>query len=176
MKGVHGVVGHHVQLGVLVGGEVLCLERFSAPDAVINYTRIAGPLPTRRPAASCSWPTVSPSSRSASWQATPPPRPASAPLLRALLASARAQGFILCPGYLHVEAYGITAPIHETRGQVIASLSVIVPNDDGARGPRPGRQNGRRGHHARTGRDSRGNLVGLSWLPGLNIPGHFASH
>ncbi|MFL4909246.1 IclR family transcriptional regulator [Streptomyces sp. MMS24-I2-30] len=31
MEGVHDVVGHHVQLGVLDGGEVLFLERLSAP-------------------------------------------------------------------------------------------------------------------------------------------------
>ncbi|MFD7700693.1 IclR family transcriptional regulator [Streptomyces caelestis] len=45
MEGVHDVVGHHVQLGVLDGDEVLFLERLSAPNAVINYTRIAGRLP-----------------------------------------------------------------------------------------------------------------------------------
>ncbi|MFD9290301.1 IclR family transcriptional regulator [Streptomyces sp. NPDC060030] len=45
MEGVHDVVGHHVQLGVLDGDEVLFLERLSAPGAVINYTRIAGRLP-----------------------------------------------------------------------------------------------------------------------------------
>src|SRR5262245_11740161 len=39
MEGVHDVVGHHVQLGVLDGDEVLFLERLSAPGAVINYTR-----------------------------------------------------------------------------------------------------------------------------------------
>ncbi|MEV6181959.1 hypothetical protein ACIHAR_01565 [Streptomyces sp. NPDC052016] len=36
MEGVHDVVGHHVQLGVLDGDDVLFLERLSTPDAVIN--------------------------------------------------------------------------------------------------------------------------------------------
>jgi hypothetical protein len=45
MEGVHDVVGHHVQLGVLDGDEVLFLERLTAPGAVVNYTRIAGRLP-----------------------------------------------------------------------------------------------------------------------------------
>ncbi|WP_446466196.1 IclR family transcriptional regulator domain-containing protein [Streptomyces sp. BRA346] len=45
MEGVHDVVGHHVQLGVLDGDEVLFLERLTAPGAVINYTRSAGRLP-----------------------------------------------------------------------------------------------------------------------------------
>jgi DNA-binding IclR family transcriptional regulator len=45
MEGVHDVVGHHVQLGVRDGDDVLFLERLSAPSAVINYTRVAGRLP-----------------------------------------------------------------------------------------------------------------------------------
>jgi hypothetical protein len=45
MEGVHDVVGHHVQIGVLEGDEVLFLERLTAPGAIINYTRVAGRLP-----------------------------------------------------------------------------------------------------------------------------------
>jgi DNA-binding IclR family transcriptional regulator len=45
MEGIHDVVGHHVQLGVLNGDDVLFLERLTARGAVINYTRIAGRLP-----------------------------------------------------------------------------------------------------------------------------------
>src|SRR5215472_15367977 len=45
MEDAHAVIGHHVQLGVLDGHEVIFLERLSAPGAVINYTRIAGRLP-----------------------------------------------------------------------------------------------------------------------------------
>ncbi len=45
LEDLHAVVGHHVQLGVLDGTEVLFVERLSAPRAVINYTRIAGRLP-----------------------------------------------------------------------------------------------------------------------------------
>src|SRR5688572_8924763 len=40
LEDVHAVVGHHSQLGVLDGADVLFLERLSARDAVINYTRI----------------------------------------------------------------------------------------------------------------------------------------
>ena len=45
LEDVHAVVGHHAQLGVLDGDEVLFLERLTARDAVINYSRIAGRLP-----------------------------------------------------------------------------------------------------------------------------------
>src|SRR6476620_10907404 len=44
LEDVHAVVGHHAQLGVLDGDEVLFLERLSARDAVINYSRVAGRL------------------------------------------------------------------------------------------------------------------------------------
>ena len=48
LEDLHAVVGHHAQLGVLDGEDVLFLERLTARDAVINYSRIAGrlPLPT----------------------------------------------------------------------------------------------------------------------------------
>src|SRR5215218_4579131 len=45
LEDVHAVVGHHAQLGVLDGEDVLFIERLSARDAVINYSRIAGRLP-----------------------------------------------------------------------------------------------------------------------------------
>ena len=45
LEDLHAVVGHHAELAVLDGGDVLFLERLSARDAVINYSRIAGRLP-----------------------------------------------------------------------------------------------------------------------------------
>jgi DNA-binding IclR family transcriptional regulator len=45
MEDLHAVVGHHTQLGVLEGDEVLFVERLSAPGAVINFSRIAGRMP-----------------------------------------------------------------------------------------------------------------------------------
>src|ERR1700712_5715862 len=45
LEDLHAVVGHHAQLAVLDGEEVIFLERLSARDAVINYSRIAGRPP-----------------------------------------------------------------------------------------------------------------------------------
>lgn len=45
MEDLHAVIGHHTQLGVLDGREVLFVERLSMPNSVINLTRIAGRLP-----------------------------------------------------------------------------------------------------------------------------------
>jgi DNA-binding IclR family transcriptional regulator len=47
LEDLHAVIGHHVQLAVLDGDEVLFVERMSAPNAVVNYTRIAGRLSPR---------------------------------------------------------------------------------------------------------------------------------
>jgi DNA-binding IclR family transcriptional regulator len=44
LEDLHAVIGQHVQLAVLDGDEVLFVQRISAPNAVINYTRIAGRL------------------------------------------------------------------------------------------------------------------------------------
>src|SRR3954447_16480591 len=45
LEDLHAVVGHHAQLAVLDGEDVIFLERLSARDAVVNYTRVAGRLP-----------------------------------------------------------------------------------------------------------------------------------
>ncbi|MFH8738210.1 MULTISPECIES: IclR family transcriptional regulator [unclassified Streptomyces] len=137
MEGVHDVVGHHVQLGVLDGDDVLFVERLSAPGAVINYTRIAGRLPLHASSSGlvllahgsadlCDRVLAEPLHRYT--EATP----ATAPQLRAVLADVRQQGYACCPGYVHPDALGIAAPVRDSRGKVLATLSVIVPNEAGA--------------------------------------------
>jgi DNA-binding IclR family transcriptional regulator len=44
LEDLHAQVRQHAQIGVLDGTELLFLERLSAPDAVVNFTRIAGRL------------------------------------------------------------------------------------------------------------------------------------
>jgi cytochrome P450 len=43
LEDLRRAVGHHAQLGVLDGDEVLVVERLSTEHAVVNYTRIAAP-------------------------------------------------------------------------------------------------------------------------------------
>jgi DNA-binding IclR family transcriptional regulator len=64
--------------------------------------------------------------------ATPPDTPATAARLRAVLAEVRRQGYAYCPGYVHPDALGIAAPVHDARGEVVAALAVIVPNEAGS--------------------------------------------
>ncbi|NGO09930.1 IclR family transcriptional regulator, partial [Streptomyces sp. HC44] len=58
--------------------------------------------------------------------------PATPARLRAVLAEVRWQGYAYCPGYVHPDALGVAAPVRDARGDVVAALAVIVPNDAGA--------------------------------------------
>ncbi|MFF7883982.1 IclR family transcriptional regulator [Streptomyces sp. NPDC020794] len=138
MEGVHDVTGHHVQLGVLEGNEVLFLERLSAPGAVINYTRIAGRLPLHVSSSGLVLLTHGAGELRERVLTGPLPgstrrTPDTPERLRAELVDIRRQGYAFCPGYVHEDALGIAAPVRDERGLVVAALAVIVPNDSGAR-------------------------------------------
>ena len=70
--------------------------------------------------------------RAGRWSATPrrrSPRPTgSAPPLEQV----RRQGYALLAGHVHQDATGIAVPVRDGLGEVVAALSVIVPNDDRA--------------------------------------------
>ena len=137
MEGVHDIVGHHVQLGVLDGDEVLFLERLTAPGAVINYTRIAGRLPLHASSSGLILLAHGPADLRRRVLDGPLHRytsntPATTARLRAVLAEVRRQGYAYCPGYVHPDALGIAAPVRDARGEVVAALAVIVPNEAGA--------------------------------------------
>ena len=134
LEDVHAVVGHHAQLGVLDGDDVLFIERLSARDAVINYSRIAGRLPLHISSsghvllaygsADLQERVLSrPLERYTSSTVTTPE------LLRAALADTRRRGYALLPGHVHEEATGVAVPVRDALGDVVAALSVIVPND-----------------------------------------------
>lgn len=134
LEDVHAVVGHHVQLGVLDGAEVLFVERLSAPGAVINYTRIAGRLPLH--ASSSGVVLLAHGPRELQEQALTQPLERFTPhtvtdpaRLRGLLADVRRQGAAVLPGHLHEEATGVAVPVRDGHDTVVAALSVIVPND-----------------------------------------------
>ena len=138
LEDLHAVVGHHVQLAVLDGDEVLFLERLTARDAVVNFSRIAGRLPlpisssgvvflAYGPAELCDRVLGRPLERYTAATITTPER------LRATLDQVRRQGFALLAGHVHEDATGIAVPVRDGLGEVVAALSVIVPND--ARAP-----------------------------------------
>lgn len=135
---LHGHVGHHVQLGVLDGEQVLFVERLSADQAVINYTRIAARLPLHASSSGLVLLAHAPAELQERVLAGPlarftPHTPTDPEELRRRLADVRRDGFVVCPGFLHPEATGIAVPVRDEDRQVAAAVSVIVPNDDRAR-------------------------------------------
>jgi DNA-binding IclR family transcriptional regulator len=142
MEELQQAVGHHTQLGILDGDEVLFVERLSAERAVINYTRIAMRLPLH--ASSSGLVLLAYGSAVLQERVLAAPRHRYTPAtvvepgpLRELLADVRKQGFAFCPGHIHPDATGIAVPVRGAGRQVVAAVSVIVPNDDRARGHLP---------------------------------------
>jgi DNA-binding IclR family transcriptional regulator len=134
LEDLHAVVGHHAQLGVRDGDDVLFLERLSARDAVVNFSRIAGRLPLHISSSGLVLlaygpPEVRerilsrPLERHTAHTFTDPER------LRAALADVRRQGFVVTPGHVHPDAAGVAVPVRNGLQEVVAALSVIVPND-----------------------------------------------
>ena len=134
LEDLHHVVGHHVQIGVLDGREVLFLERLSAPGAVVNVTRIAGRLSLHAsssgmvllangPAELREDILSQPLQRFTAHTITDPRR------LRQVLADVRRDGHVVNNGHIHVDATGIAVPVWDGSGAVVAALSAIVPND-----------------------------------------------
>lgn len=134
LQDLHAVVGHHVQLGVLDGEEVLFVERLSAPGAVVNYTRIAGRLQPHASSSGVVLLAFGPRELQERLLAGPlealTPHTITDPdRLRALLADVRRTGSVVLPGHIHEEAAGVAVPVRNRRGAVVAAVSVIVPND-----------------------------------------------
>jgi DNA-binding IclR family transcriptional regulator len=137
LEDLHAVVGHHAQLAILDGEEVIFLERLSARDAVINYSRVAGRLPLHISSSGVVLLAYGPAELQDRVLARPlegrTPATITAPdRLRAMLEQVRRQGFALLAGHVHPDATGIAVPVRNGLGEVVAALSVIVPNDSRA--------------------------------------------
>jgi DNA-binding IclR family transcriptional regulator len=136
MGDLHAVVGHSTQLGVLDAGEVLFVERLTAPESVVNITRIGGRLPLHASSAGLVLLTHAPAE--VQEKIIQGPLPALTPrtiaderALRAELAEVRRRGFAFCPGHIHPDATGIAVPVRQN-GRVVAALGLVVPNDGAA--------------------------------------------
>ncbi|WP_369131088.1 IclR family transcriptional regulator [Modestobacter roseus] len=134
VEDVHAVVGHHVQLGVRDGDEVIFVERVSARDAVINFTRIAGRLPLATSSSGLVLLAYAPLPVQEGLLAQPLQPVTAAGFgtsaqLRSALADVRRTQAAVLPGHQHPDATGIAVPVRDGAGQVVAALSVIVPND-----------------------------------------------
>ncbi|PRY47986.1 IclR family transcriptional regulator [Geodermatophilus tzadiensis] len=134
LEDLHAVVGHHAQLAVLDGDEVIFLERLSARDAVVNYSRIAGRLPLHISSSGMVLMAYGPPELVDRVLARPlesrtPATITTPDQLRAALEQVRRQGYALLTGHVHPDAAGIAVPVRNALGEVVAALSVIVPHD-----------------------------------------------
>jgi DNA-binding IclR family transcriptional regulator len=138
MEDLHAVVGHHTQLAVLEDLEVLFVERLSAPGAVVNVTRVAGRLPLHASSSGLVLLAHAPADLQervltgplGAFRRTTLTDPAR---LRRFLADVRRTGYAFCAGFIDEETTGIAVPLRGPGGDVVAALSVIVPNDRNAR-------------------------------------------
>jgi DNA-binding IclR family transcriptional regulator len=142
LEDLHAVVGHHAQLGVLDGDDVLFVERLSARDAVINYSRIAGRLPLHISSSGHVLLAYGPPELQERVLSRPLERCTANTIttreeLQAALAETRRRGYALLRGHVHEEATGIAVPVRNALGEVVAALSVIVPNDGRAQAQVP---------------------------------------
>ena len=142
LEDLHAVIGHHVQLGVLAETEVLFVERLSAPNAVINYTRIAGRLPLHASSSGLVLLAHAPAELQERVLAGPLRRYTANTIttpraLRAALAAVRRDGYAYTPGHIHEDALGIAVPVRDGRRTVVAAIAAIVPNEPEARGVVP---------------------------------------
>lgn len=134
LEDVHTVVGHHAQLGVLDGDDVLFVERLSARDAVINYSRVAGRIPLHASSSGHVLLAFGPQELRDRLLARPLERYTDSTVtsreeLLATLADTRRKGYAVLPGHVHAEAAGVAVPVRNAFQDVVAALSVIVPND-----------------------------------------------
>lgn len=137
MGDLHGIVGQHIQLGVLEGDEVLFLERLTAPGAVVNYTRVAGRLPLHASSSGLLLLAHAPMAQQERIIARPlkvfTDLTISNPTqLRSALAEVRRQGYAFLAGHIHPDATGIAVPVRDPSGNVVAALAIVLPNDDTA--------------------------------------------
>ena len=138
MEDLHAVVGHHTQLAVLEDREVLFVERLSAPGAIVNVTRVAGRLPLHASSSGLVLLAHAPAELQEEVLASPLPAYRRTKLteparLRRFLADVRRDGYAYCAGFIDEETTGIAVPLRGPDGDVVAALSVIVPNDRNAR-------------------------------------------
>lgn len=135
LQAVHGVIGQHVQLGILSVGDVLFLERLSRRDAVVNATIVGGRLPLHASAAGLVLLADADAGTRDEVLAGPLRSLTDATItdaaeLRRELHRVRTQGFAVADGYIHPSARGIAVPIVGAAGETVASVGAVVPNDD----------------------------------------------
>ncbi len=132
MERAQAEIGEHVQLGVLDQDEVLVIEQLSAPDAVSNVTTVAGRLPLH--ASSSGLVLLAFGRQTLRTRVLSRPLPAVGPstiteagTLARRLDAVRRDGHAVLPGSIESVATGISVPVVDRAGMIVAALSAVVP-------------------------------------------------
>ncbi|HWL01015.1 MAG TPA: IclR family transcriptional regulator [Microbacteriaceae bacterium] len=132
MERAQAKVGEHVQLCVLDQDEVLVIEQLSAPDAVSNVTTVAGRLPLH--ASSSGLVLLAFGRQTLRARVLARPLPAVGPstitdpvALGRRLEHVRSEGFAVLPGSIESVATGLSVPVFDRAGMIVAALSAVVP-------------------------------------------------
>lgn len=130
MEDLHAATGQHVQLAVLDGEQAVVVERISTPDAVPVVSQVGGRLPLHASAvgkmllAHAGEELLRAVERSGLPRYTPTtivdPR-----RLRAHLAECRTTGVAIVREEMSPGAFSVAAAITDSRGRVVAALSVV---------------------------------------------------
>ncbi|MGK8557275.1 IclR family transcriptional regulator [Nocardia gipuzkoensis] len=135
---LHAHTGQHVCLGVRRGDEVLVVEKLTAPGAAQTHPED----PRRLPLHGSSTGLVLLANASFEdqqgilGQALPAftaHTPTSAKSLRLLLSEVRRSGFAVCAGFVNPALTGVSVPVRSCQGEVVAALTVVMPNSAGVR-------------------------------------------
>lgn len=134
---LHAAVGQHTQLGILDGTSVMFLERLRSAGAAANITRVAGRLPLHLSSSGLVLLANAPPALLEQVLAGPLSAPTRASItepehLRRFVANVRREGYAYCPGFIHPASTGLAAPLR-SGDRVVATISLVVPNDDRAR-------------------------------------------
>lgn len=134
MEDVQGITGQHTQLYVREGREALVIEKLSARDAVLNFTRIGGRQPLHATTGGLVLLAyadleLQESILAASLRSYAENTPTDPARIRRILAGVREYGHVICDGYVSPEVVGVGVPVRSPQGEVIAALGVLVPRE-----------------------------------------------
>lgn len=143
MEDLRRIVQQHTQLSVLDGTDTVYLERLQASSGVRNIMSPAQRVPARVTSSGLLLAAYLPPHRQTEilgadvgehWLvAEPPPgarvHEATIEELRRLTARFRRDNFASLPGWITPETAGISVPVRDRTGEVVAALSLILDND-----------------------------------------------
>ena len=135
LQAAHRAIGQHLQLAVLHSGEVLYLERLSAPNPVTILTIVGGRLPLTAAASGYVLAAFSDPATQHSLVTQPRPPFRFTPKLtdaelRTRLDAVRLRGYDVTQGYVHPTATSIAVPVFGPLGNIVAAVSAVVPISD----------------------------------------------